>query len=154
MQLFCLVYCFQQHPQLLILCPGGEPHPVAGKQESLGCFLNISFPARKLIEKHNSLCLYFCNDRVMRTERAKLRTFWMRSGAEMAPSTRSIRFFSSCMSACLWSCREERHKNNVTAFSRVTLADGGEMEDTDCNSTFSIVSSVELSPCFSTVKYT
>lgn len=44
---------------------------------------------------------------VMCTERAKLRTFWMRSGAEMAPSTRSIRFFSSCMSACLWSYRAE-----------------------------------------------
>jgi hypothetical protein len=30
-------------------------------------------------------------------------TFWMRSGAEMAPRTLSMRFFSSCMSACLWS---------------------------------------------------
>lgn len=44
----------------------------------------------------------------MCTERAKLRTFWMRSGAEMAPSTRSIRFFSSCMSACLWSWRADK----------------------------------------------
>lgn len=35
------------------------------------------------------------------TERAKVRTLWIRSGAEMAPRTRSIRFFSSCMSACL-----------------------------------------------------
>lgn len=33
MQLFCLVYCFQQHPQLLKLCPGGEPHPGVGKPE-------------------------------------------------------------------------------------------------------------------------
>lgn len=50
---------------------------------------------------------------VTRTEREKLRTFWMRSGAEMAPSTRSIRFFSSCMSACLWSWEEQRKRVRV-----------------------------------------
>lgn len=55
MQLFCLVYCSQQHPQLLKLCPGGEPHPVVGKPESLGSFFNISFPARELIQKHKGL---------------------------------------------------------------------------------------------------
>lgn len=48
---------------------------------------------------------------MLRTERAKLRTFWMRSGAEMAPSTRSIRFFSSCMSACLWSWEDKERVN-------------------------------------------